>query len=54
MFVWTDTGAFPRGNRSWRETLAGSNTAEGSNTEGFFFIYFGRARLVQESLFVST
>lgn len=47
VFVWTDMGAFPRGNRSWRETLAGSDTAEGSNTKDFFW----QDRLVKEKPF---
>lgn len=43
-FVWTDTGAFPRGNRSWRENTGRQEHGERIKHATKFFLgfFFGR------------
>lgn len=59
-FVWTDTGAFPRGNRSWRENTGrqehGERIKHATKFFGVFFLggFFGRTGGQRKLFFVSS
>lgn len=54
-FVWTDTGAFPRGNRSWRENTGRQEHGERiKHATKFFWGFFGRTGGQRKPFFVSS